>query len=56
MEALIEKVICAVAMAEIVELPRLGDRAAIPNRLLINKHFDCTKVPCEVASIRVRLG
>src|SRR3981189_1565873 len=34
MRALIEKLIGAVAMAEVVELPWLGDSATIPNRLL----------------------
>jgi hypothetical protein len=54
--ALIEEVIGAIAMAEVVELPWLGDSAPIPNRLLINKHFDGPKVPCEVAHVSIRLG
>src|SRR5271157_1340970 len=56
MRTLIEKVIRAVAMAEIVELPRLVSCTTIPYQLLIDKHFDGTKIPCEVARIRIRFG
>jgi hypothetical protein len=51
MRALIEKVIRAVAVPEIVELPRLIGGTTIPHQLLIDKHFNGTKIPCEVARI-----
>ncbi len=42
-------------MAEVIELPRLGHSLAIPNRLLINEHFDRSYVPSKIASICIRL-
>src|SRR5579859_4927140 len=56
MRALIEEVIRAVAVPEIVELPRLVGGTTIPHQFLIDKHFNGTKVPCEVARIRIGLG
>ena len=53
MRALIEKVIRAIAMAEVIELPRLCDSTAIPNRFLVNKHFDGPKISCEILSIGI---
>jgi hypothetical protein len=41
---------------EIVKLPRLVGGTTIPHQLLIDKHFNGTKVPCEVARIRIGLG
>src|SRR5437588_3439879 len=56
MRALIEKVIRAVAVPEIIELPRFGSGTTTPHQLLIDKHFDGAKVPCEITRIRIRLG
>ena len=36
-------------LPEIVKLPRLVGGTTIPHQLLIDKHFNGTKVPCEVA-------
>lgn len=52
---LLEEVVRTVAMAEIVELPRLGDSPAFANRLLIDEHFDRPIIPCKIASIDIRL-
>ena len=53
---LIEEIIRAVAVPEIVKLPRLGSSGAAPDQLLIDKYFDGAQVSCEVAGIRIRLG
>jgi len=52
MRALIEKIVRAVTMAEIVKLPRLVSSTAVPHQLLIDKYFDGPEVPCEVAGRR----
>jgi hypothetical protein len=52
---LLEEVIRAVAMAEIVELPRLGDGPALANRLLIDEYFDRPDVLGKITSIDIRL-
>jgi len=54
--ALIEKIIRTVTVPEIVELPRPVGGTTIPHQLLIDKHFDRTKVPREVARIRIGFG
>ena len=56
MWALIEEVIGAVAVTEIVELPRFVGRASASDRILIDKDFNCPDVPGEVAGILVGLG
>src|SRR6266581_9079948 len=42
-------------MAEVVELPGVCDGLAIPNRLLIDEHFDGSHIPPKIASICIRL-
>ena len=39
-------------LPEIVELPRLVSSTTVPHQLLIDKYFDGTKVPCEVACLK----
>src|SRR2546423_314777 len=54
--ALVEEVICTVAVSKIIELPRLGGGSAIPNRFLVNEHFDRSQIASEIAGVCIRLG
>src|SRR5712692_3525520 len=51
---LIEEVISAVAVAEIVKLPRLRGTDSVSHLFLIDEHFDCPKIPSEVTCVRIR--
>src|SRR5260370_31566705 len=52
---LIEEVISAVAVAEIVKLPRLRGTDSVSYLFLIDEHFDRTKIPSKVTCVRIRL-
>jgi hypothetical protein len=53
--ALVEEIVRAVAVSEIVELPWLVRRSPAPHHLLIDEHFNRTQVPFEVPSIGIGL-
>ena len=57
MRALVEEVVGAIAMTQIVEPPRLAfSRSTADDRVLIDENLDGTHVAGEVAGIGVRLG
>jgi hypothetical protein len=49
--ALLKKIVCAVAVTEVVELPRFVGCSSAANDFLVNEHFNCTQVPFEVARV-----
>ena len=55
-QALIEEIVRAVAVAEIVELPRFVRWASASDSILVDEDFDRSYVPSEVACILVRPG
>ena len=55
MRALVEEVISAVAVAEIVKLPRFPGTDSRSNLFLIDEHFDCAQISTEVTRIGIRL-
>jgi hypothetical protein len=56
MLALLKKVVGAVPVAEIVELPRLGGGTSASNHVLIDQNLDGAKVAGEISGIRMGLG
>src|SRR5260370_17763585 len=52
---LIEEVISAVAVTEIVKLPRLRSTDSVSYLFLIDEHFDRTKISSKVTCVRIRL-
>jgi hypothetical protein len=52
--ALVEEIVRAVAMSEIVELPRLVRSPPAAHDFLVHKHVDGTEVPHEISSIGIR--
>src|SRR5207249_2283214 len=52
---LIEEVIGAVAVTEIVKLPRLRSTDSLSYLFLIDEHFDRPKIPSKVTCVRIRL-
>ena len=52
---LIEEVISAVAVTEIVKLPRLRSTDSVSYLFLIDEHLDRTKIPSKVTCVRIRL-
>src|SRR5258708_9680696 len=55
MRALVEEIVGTVAVAKIVELPRLISASPAPHDFLIHEHFNRAKIPLEVPSIGVGL-
>src|SRR5712691_8173332 len=55
MRALIEKVIRAVSVPEIVKLPCFIGSNTRSHLLLIDEHFDGAQIPAEVTCVRIRL-
>src|ERR1700692_367246 len=53
---LVEEIVCAIAMSEIVELPGLVGGSSAAHDFLVHKHFNGTKVAREVPSVSVRLS
>ena len=55
--ALVEEVVRAVTVAEVIEPPRFSlGRGAALDRVLVDQHLDRADVPAEVAGVGVRLG
>src|SRR5258708_15283271 len=55
MRALVEEIVGTVAVAKIVELPRLISASPAPHDFLIHEHFNPAKIPLAVPSIGVGL-
>lgn len=56
MLALLKEVVGAIAVAEVVELPRFGCGASAADQILIDQDFDGAKVAGEIARIGIGLG
>jgi len=53
MWALLEEVVGAIPVSQIVKFPRLARGASVAYDLLVNEYLDCTEVPREIACIGV---
>jgi hypothetical protein len=56
MLALLKKVVCAIAVAKVIKLPRLSRSRPTSHYVLIDQNPDSSKVACEVACIGIGLG